>query len=220
MKRLTGAVAVALGFLMTSVPASAQIWIGQVVGDMVARGQQQRCMSGEALPPQEIDEARLPAVTAMSDYWRRVAASDSADVRAGFHQHRRAQWTSGGAEHRYAALQTLSDPIGRQAGAAILPEPVSFVRAADGRSARGVWRVDNGGQPAGWYLADFRRRGSEWRIHWMEAFVAGSRPSDVSQYCNEPGDVERERVRLAEAQARRDARRAAREAERAAGRRR
>jgi len=198
--------AAALAVLMTSGPASAQAWIGRMAAGM-EQERRERCLSGNPLPPDEIEEARSPAAAAMGDYWRRVAASDAADVRASFHEHRRAQWRSGEQVHRYASLQRLNDPLGRQAGATFVPDPISFVRATDGHSARGIWRVEAEGQPAGTYLADFRRRGRLWRIHAMEMFVGGTQPPEVTQYCSEPGDVDRARARRAEEEARREARR-------------
>jgi len=48
--------------LVASTPAVSQIWIGQVVGNMMAAGQAARqeheCMMGTAMPVAEVDETR------------------------------------------------------------------------------------------------------------------------------------------------------------------
>lgn len=144
-----GMVAAVIAFAASATPAAAQIWIGQMVGDMMARRQQQQCLSGTPLPPNEIAEARVPALEVMRTYWERVAATDAADVRPTFHQRRRAQWKSGEAGRDYSALSALNDPLGRLAGAAMESEPVAFVRAGDGGTARGLWRVSNAGSAVG-----------------------------------------------------------------------
>ena len=170
-------------------------------------------MSGNPMPQREIEEARSPALVTMSDYWRRVTASEAADVRASFHQQRREQWRSGDTAHGFAALQALNDPLGRLGGASM--SPVAFVRAGNGRSARGLWRVDNAGQAAGWYVSDFRRRGRDWRIHSMQLFANGAQPPAITQYCNEPGDVDLQATNAAEAETQRKIESVAREAARA-----
>lgn len=207
--------------LTVAGPASAQIWIGQVVGNMAAQQARAQCMSGQPLPPDEIAEALDPARLVMSHYWDRASAADAADVTGAFHERGRADWVSGETTRRRTQLRAVSDPFARQAGAVFEAEPRVFVRAADGGSARGLWRVDPaqaGGQPLGYYLADFRRSGGDWKLRRVELLPGAATPPEVTQYCNAPGDIDRARAEAEAREARRAARRAQRETARAAQR--
>ena len=207
--------------LAAAQPAIAQIWIGQIAGDMAARAAHAQCMSGNPLPPDEILEARVPALAVMRSYWDRVSSADGADISSAFHQRGRADWGSAGSVHRRAQLRAIRDPLARQDGAAFNPEPAAFVRGADGHTARGVWLIggaESWSPPLGYYLADFVRTGGVWKLRRIEVVTGAATPPEVTQYCSEPGDIERAKAAEAERQARREARRAAREAARASRR--
>jgi hypothetical protein len=194
----------------TSGAASAQAWIGAMVGEMVVAQNEARCMSGVPLSPEQVAAARAPASALMQDYWTRVAAANSTDVSALFHDRGRAEWVAPGTTRERDALIAVADPFARRAGAALAAEPLVFVRALSGSRARGVWRVEPVGsaEPTDHYLVDFRRRGGTWKVSRIELFPAGSAVPELTEYCREPGDIERARAEEIMRQARRAARRA------------
>ncbi len=176
---------------------------------MAAAEAQARCMSGIPLAPKEVEEARAPALSLVKDYWARVAAADAADITPLFQESGQAEWASAGATHKRSELRAITDPVARRAGAAAAPELLAFVRAIGVGSARGVWEQSGGEH----YLVDFRRRMGVWKISRIELFPVGSSVPQVTEYCREPGDVERERAREEERRAKKEARRAAQAAQ-------
>jgi hypothetical protein len=171
-------------------PATAQIWIGQIAGEMAAQSAQaaeQACRLGAAMPEDEIAEARQPALAAMAAYFDAArAARPFADQ---FHLDRGARWTAAGASAVAGQIAAQADPFAR-AGLTLDPSPLGFVRAGDGKSALGQWRVrDAAGVPAGTYTGYFKRKSGVWRFSTLTLSAAHEYADPVVQYCHDVGDV-------------------------------
>lgn len=171
--------------------AHAQIWIGLVVGDMVARenaaAAEAACMNGTPMIASEVVEARQPAIETMRGYF--------ADARAGasfagrFHLDKRTRWSFGGAHADMAGLAMQRDPFAG-AGGALAAEPLGFARAGDGRSALLQWRVEGAaGAPIGTYTGLYARKAGLWRLSQLTLTSASAYAAPVVQYCHAPGDV-------------------------------
>ena len=110
MRRAIGGISLATALLAQPGSASAQAWIGQIVGDMMAReaayAAEMRCMAGEAMPPNEVAEARDPAPALMRGYWTAVSAGQS--PAAAFQINRKTSWTSGSTVLHQARLKRPS----------------------------------------------------------------------------------------------------------------
>jgi hypothetical protein len=171
--------------------AQAQIWIGQIVGNMVAQGEaarrEQECMTGTAMPEAEIAEARTPALATMRGYFADAGAGKPISAR--FNLDKNSHWTS---ETTVANAKTLSahrDPLA-QAGLMLDAEPIGFVRAGDSRSALGQWAVrDASGVRAGLYTATFTRKRGIWALSTLTLSGPRNYADPVVQYCHKPGDV-------------------------------
>lgn len=179
----TRSAALAAGTALALAPAAAgaQAWIGAVVGNMVAQQraaeQEHACMTGKAMPEKEIVEARVPAIETMRGYF--ADARTGAPVARYFHAEKAA----------VAELDRRVDPFAR-GGLALEAEPVGFVRAGDGRTALGQWRVrDGGGAPAGTYTGSFTRKLGVWRLSWLTLTKPDRFVEPVVQYCHAAGDV-------------------------------
>ena len=180
--------------LLAATPgsAAAQAWIGLMVGDMMSRQQaalqERACMSGTPMPEAEIAEARQPATRVMQAYWASVAAGEPANVGVQFHLDKKSRWTAAGQAPRgMTELSALRDPF---AGPGRRLEDISFVRAGDGSSARGQWRLrDTGGRLVGTYVATFGRKLGEWRLSELTLVPRETFVEPLAQYCHKLGDV-------------------------------
>lgn len=173
------------------VVANAQAWIGLMVGDMMARqaayAAEQRCMGGEAMPPNEVAEARNPAPAVMQGYWAAVGVGQS--PAAAFHLGSKTRWTAGATSAGQTGLGKVVDPFAR-AGMTFTATPLGFVRAGDGQSALGQWAAeDRPGHRGGTYQALLRRQAGVWKLSTLELVEARSWIDPVVQYCHAPGDV-------------------------------
>jgi hypothetical protein len=196
-------------------PAYAQAWIGEYVGRLMAQQAQHQCMMGVAPPTDEVAEARGPAVATMAAYWQSVSAVPPQSVRPLFHLSRRVRWTSGSVTQSGTALGVIADPL-VTSGALPEAEPELFVRAAQGPTARGLWRVRGpSGAVVGAWLADFSRRSAAWKLNTLTVYPTGEEPPLVTQYCTKPGDVEPYRARIAAMEAAREEKQRRKGAERA-----
>ena len=171
--------------------AEAQAWIGQIVGDMMARqaayAAELRCMAGEAMPPNEVAEARDPAPALMRSYWAAVAAGQS--PAAAFQPGSKTRWTSGSISVPSAGVGKVSDPFAR-AGMTFSDTPIGFVRAGDGQSALGQWLIeDRPGHRGGLYQALLRRQGGVWKLSALDLIDARGWVDPVVQFCHSPGDI-------------------------------
>lgn len=191
MRREIAGTLAAAALLTQPGNAKAQAWIGQVVGDMMARqaayAAELRCMAGEPMPPNEVAEARDPAPVVMRGYWTAVSAGQSPV--AAFHLGSKTRWTSGTTSVTQAGLARVSDPFAR-AAMSLADVPIGFVRAGDGQSALGQWLLeDRPGHRGGTYQALLRRQGGVWKLSTLELIDARSWVDPVMQYCHSPGDI-------------------------------
>ncbi len=172
--------------------ASAQIWIGQIVGDMMAQEQaaarEHACMTGEPMPAEEVTEARDPALQTMTGYFATAKTGD-ADLSRHFNLDKRSRWTSGTTSVGMVGIATQVDPFAT-AGLTLDGTPLAFVRAGDAQSALGQWVVrDAAGAVAGTYTAGFSRRAGVWRLSTLVLTSARTYVDPVVQYCHAQGDV-------------------------------
>lgn len=219
--------AAALAVAAAAVPASAQYSpvaaaIGNTIGNMAAAAAEHRCMSGNALPPGEVAEARVGGEAAMRDYLRLAGAAAEADVSAVFGRKPKHQtWTAGG---RSKPVRSVDDPFARRVAAGeAVAAPAALVRSGDGGSALGTWilRPVGGGEPLGHYDAAFRREAGIWKLARLTLVQGAAASPAPAQYCHKPGDVEPYVAAIAEREAarqRKKAEKAARKAEREAAR--
>lgn len=171
--------------------AHAQAWIGQVVGNMIARenaaATEYACMNGTPMPDGEVIEARQPAIGTMNGYF--AAARDGSPVASHFHLDKHSRWISRDASLSMAGIGSLKDPFA-SAGLALDAAPLGFVRAGDGASALGQWAArDAAGAQAGIYTGRFLRKGGVWRLSTLELTGPDRYVDPVVQYCHAAGDV-------------------------------
>lgn len=230
------AVTAALGLIggtlgLAATPAGAQMWIGLMVGNMMAQElqakQEHQCMMGDPLALTKIDETRGPTAVAIATYWAAAAAPTDgvADVRAAFNLDSRASWTGNGRTLSTGQLDRVADPIAsaaaalRPAGAAPVLLASSYFRSGDGRTVAGRWTVSAAdGRPLGGYDATFIRTLGKWQLRSLILLAADDASVAPVQYCHKPGDVMPYRTAFAISEAKRAAKRAAKEAARAAER--
>ena len=215
--------AAAAALLTSASPAAAQYGIipaviGTTVGNMAASGVDEKCLLNKRpAPAAAIAESQAGAEAAMRDYLRLAAAAPRTDVSAAF---------TGKASLRYwvrhgrdTFVTQIEDPFARDVaeGRAAVSGPLSFVRAGDGRTALGLWRVEGGsGEPLGHYRVGFRRESKAWRMTRMDLVEPPAEPDPVAYYCNFPGDSEAYAKAVAEREAKRERKRAERAARREA----
>lgn len=171
--------------------ASAQAWIGQVVGNIMAQQaaaqQEAACMIGTAMPPEEVAEAHAPGLAVMRAYFS--SAGTDGRISAHFNLDKRTRWIDAEPGVGMAELDRQRDPFAR-GGLSLDPEPLGFVRAGDGASALGQWVVrDAAGQLGGTYTGRFTRSGGVWRLSTLRLTPARQYVDPVEQYCHKPGDV-------------------------------
>ncbi len=171
--------------------AQAQIWIGQIVGNMMAQqaayAQEVACMTGTSMIDKEVAEARTPAPGLMRSYWQ--AVSSGAAPTSAFLIDKKMRWISAGKELNQTNLAMIADPFARSGGS-LVEAPVGFVRAGDAQSALGQWVVRDGtGKRIGTYQALLRRKGGQWLLSTLTLVGAQEWGDPVVQYCHAPGDV-------------------------------
>lgn len=187
------ALAAAAGLLaLQPGSAHAQIWIGQIVGEMMAQGQaaarEQACMNGTPQPDKETDEVRQPALSAMTGYFE-AAKGGGAPLSSQFHLDKHSRWTNGTVSASVVDIDRQSDPFAH-GGLALDTASIGFLRAGDGSSALGQWTVhDASGATMGTYTAVLTRKLGVWRLSTLELTPARTYIDPVVQYCHKPGDV-------------------------------
>jgi hypothetical protein len=200
--------------------AQAQMWIGLMVGDMMARGQaaetERLCMIGTPMPDAEIEEARKPSLLALQGYWQTVSNARPANVSAHFNLTSKTRWVNGAMVLPMAGLAAVSDPFA--ASKLVFDEaPMAFVRAGDGASAAAQWAVrDRAGKRSGTYQARFTRAAGVWRLSELELVGAATYVDPLVQYCHKRDDVLPYRLSSAEWLKTHTAKRAAKAGEKAA----
>lgn len=205
--------------LLGASPAHAQIWIGQIVGNMMAAQQaaeqEHRCMMGTPMKASEIDEVRQPANEVMANYAAAVGGGDWADIHNLYQRgDPKAVWVSGKAVARIMETESVKDPFAAL-GAKMDPEPRSLIRAGDGKMVQGQWLArGSDGMPVGIYDAGFVRVLGVWRLRWLILNPADA--AQPTQFCHLPGDVEPYKVKWEAQQKKIEAKRAAKAARKAA----
>lgn len=203
--------------------ASAQAWIGQVVGDMMARqqaaAQEHACMMGTPLNMNEVEETREPARLAMAKYWGVVSAGGERDINPVFEGDKDGRWVLGERELRQGKAVLVSDPLALP-GAALEAEPVWLLRSGDGVHVRALFRVNGAdGKVLGGYDVTLRRNLGRWHLRRLVVAEGASLPPTLAQYCHKEGDVAPYQVKFAQfqrLQAIKQAEKAARKAAKAA----
>lgn len=178
---------------LASGAAHGQAWIGQVVGDMIARQQaaiqEHACMTGTPMPDSEVSETRATALAAMNGYWVAVRAGGASNVSPYYQPDKKAKWISGSTVVPLAGLTRITDPFAVE-GAALDPNPLAYFRAGDGSTVRGQWAVRRGdGSLVGSYDAAFRRVAGTWKLVELTLIPAKTYVEPLVQYCHKPGDV-------------------------------
>lgn len=184
---------VPLGTLAPSAPAIGQAWIGQIVGDMIAREQaaqqEAACRAGQAMPDSEIAETRASAYAAIDGYWKAVGGGAPADVSPFYQADRKLSWVGGGITLNAAGLRNVIDPLAQQ-GAALDARPLAYVRAGDGSTVHGQWAVRRAdGHLIGTLDAHFRRASGQWKLTDLTVYPATEYVEPLVQYCHSVGDV-------------------------------
>jgi hypothetical protein len=188
-----GSVIAAAGLGALCGTAQAQIWIGQIVGNMIAQEaaaqREEACMTGTAMSDKEVAEARSPALATMQGYFADAKAGVSFEPR--FQPDKKSLWTGGGASPGVGVAGMSRQHDGMAGGDTVLEAtPLGFVRAGDGSSAFGQWLVrDPAGKKVGTYSALFTRRAGIWRLSTLGQSPAAAYVDPVVQYCHKPGDV-------------------------------
>lgn len=178
---------------LASGAAHGQAWIGQMVGDMIARQQaavqEQACMTGAPMPDSEVAETRATALAAMSGYWGAVSVGGTANVAPYYQIDKKAKWVSGSTIVPLAGLSRVTDPFA-VGGATLDTNPLAFFRAGDGSTVRGQWAVRRSdGGLVGTYDAGFRRAAGAWKLVDLTLIPATSYVEPLVQYCHKAGDV-------------------------------
>lgn len=199
--------ALALTAAALPAPVAAQAWIGLMVGDMIARGQQaaaeHACMMGTPLPASETDETRAPAASAMAGYWRTVAPGGPRDVAGVFEGDRDGVWSDGATSFKRARKVVVTDRFAVP-GAALDTAPQWLQRTGDGVHVRALWLVRGGaGEPLGGYTVTYRRNLGRWHLRRIELVDAGALPPAPALYCHKEGDVAPYQLAFAESEKKR-----------------
>ena len=193
LNRIGGALAAVAGLLaLQPGSAHAQIWIGQIVGNMIAEEQaaarEQACMNGAPQPDSETAEVRQPALSAMTLYFE-AAKGGGAPLSSQFHLDKHSRWTNGNVSASMTEIDRQSDPFAHD-GLALDAASIGFLRAGDGSSTLGQWIVhDASGAKRGTYTAVLTRKLGVWRLSTLELTPARTYVDPVVQYCHKPGDV-------------------------------
>lgn len=180
--------ALAIGFAPAT--ASAQAWIGLMVGQMMAEGQayQQEiaCMSGTPMIDKEVLEARQPAIDTMTGYY--AAAQAGKPLTPSYNLDKRSRWISGDVTAEPMKIDAQRDPFAAP-GHALTAEPLGYARAGDGQTVWGQWAVTRDGARAGTYTGVFTRKDGRWKLRTLTLTPASQYADPVVQFCHKPGDV-------------------------------
>jgi hypothetical protein len=173
--------------------AYAQIWIGQIVGDIIAQQQaalqEHNCMTGTPMPDREITETKATALSSISGYWQAVQNGQPANVAKYFNVGKKSQWAAGKTILTLTGLSKVQDPFA-QKNAEFNPVPLAYLRSGDGSTVHGIWQVrDSGGSLIGTYNAMFKRTGSTWLLSDLHLLTSSEPVYPLVQYCHKRDDV-------------------------------
>jgi hypothetical protein len=183
---LAGAALAACVALTAPATASAQAWIGQMAGEMVAQQRaaaaEAACQSGTPAAAKDIDRANADSATLLAAYLDLGSGAKSGALKKVFNLK---EPTAGYADVNGAAK---FDALGAR-----LDEPapalnrLSFIVGGDAMTARGVWEAKAGDQVVGYYAIDFQQVGiwgPSWRIWHVTLFPADRQPTAAGAYCH------------------------------------
>ena len=178
----------AFGSAAVPTAAQAQVWIGQIVGqiaaDRAAAEREKACIAGAPAPEGVVTNATTQSRELMSAYFALTSQSKPKDVGRVFAlKQEDVSWKSAAGALPVNALgKVLDEPTPTV-------EPTSFIVGGDGATARGIWAVTGATDAAQthFYAVDFTRglgfKGS-WRVWHMALFPADSPPAPPSAYCH------------------------------------
>jgi hypothetical protein len=161
---------------------------GQLAGQQ-AQSAENSCMSGTPVSLAQHGQAQAAAHKMITRYWQHASNKAPDQLPPLF--------TADGRINRNDGTQTISIPLDVRlldpfatTGAMLLPAPVSFTIAGDGRSAIGQWEVhEANGQLRGTYVASFKGKGDTWLISALEAVSPHLFVEPLVRYCHTPGDI-------------------------------
>jgi hypothetical protein len=181
--------------LAASSPTAAQIWIGQIVGNMMAAGQAARqeheCMMGTAMPVAEVDETRGYTSAAIAAYSAAVSSGGPANASAAWNpDDGKARWIHGETQLRRDRFDRIADPF-VAAGAHAEAAPSAYLRSGDGKLVEGQWPArDAAGNLVGVYDGVFTRAAGVWKLRTLSLLNPSEASVGLVQFCHKPGDVE------------------------------
>jgi hypothetical protein len=176
--------------LLSAGPASAQIWIGQVVGEMTAQAAQaareKACLEGAPPDPKSVPKITEKVNGLMTAYFALDSKSGPAAVGKVF-----------SLKSKGVSFHDAAGPASPTALGARLDEPTptlaltSSVIAGDTMSARFIWTATPpDGAPAKVYAVDFTGNfdsfwgTTSWRIWHMAVLAPDKAPSAPGAYCH------------------------------------
>ncbi|MDQ0465587.1 hypothetical protein QO010_003376 [Caulobacter ginsengisoli] len=180
--------AVLAGCVVATAPvsASAQAWIGQVVGEMAAQqaaaAAEAACQAGTPPAAKDIERANADSATLLTAYFDLKSGAKSGALKKVFTF-----------KEPTAGYVDVNGPVKFDALGARLDEPtptlnrLSFIVGGDALSARGVWEARSGDQIVGYYAIDFQQVGiwgPSWRIWHVTLFPADQPPAATGAYCH------------------------------------
>lgn len=186
------AAAIVAAQLGVAAPAHGQAWVSamianNIVGQNAEQGAEMACRNGASVPDSFTKEALGFAVMRMKSYWNSVQAGQAPLTNFVLDKHTR--WSDGATSLDSKGLAAVKDSFA-VARNVLGEEPEGFVRAGDGISALGHWKVrDGAGRPVGTYRAVLRLKKKQWLVSTLDLVPAGSWLDPVVLYCHVPGDV-------------------------------
>jgi hypothetical protein len=175
-------------FALAAGPATAQAWIGGVVGDIMGQGVGKWCYDGTAKHNAKYFAGQIPyADQAMDKYLGLAKTTSSLD-----------KMFTGTRDHRVlfidgtqADTRTARDPWAARIAKL---DRVDLVQSNDTQNIHGQWRaITSNGTTLGTYDVLLRAGVGGYHIRQMSLISTGSttRPSELTPFCNEPGDIAR-----------------------------
>lgn len=184
--------AICIGVSAPPHSAQAQIWIGQVVGDVtaqqVAAAREKACREGQPAAPKDVETAKEEARQLMAAYFDLTSTSKPRDIDRVFATKLKdVTWK----DEQGAAL--VSQLGSRLDGPTPTLTPLSFVVAGDAFSARGIWEATTSGTEKKAYAVDFKAIpntlfGITWRIWHMTVSPIDKAPPAPADYCHFDAD--------------------------------
>ena len=168
-------------------PAVAQIWIGQIAGEMAgqaaAAAREQACRAGKPASDRRIAEATAGTAVTMQAYFALTSRAKAGDLKHVFAMKEAdLSWKGPEGPVAVASLRVrLDTPVPAL-------KPVNFVVGGDGETARGVWQASYPDRPGEYYAVDFIGPSSMWSSGWhiwhMTVIAGDQPPAAPAAYCH------------------------------------